>query len=148
VLLAAAAPNTGHFDWAVTGPASGSCFIRVTARNWTGATGSATNAAAFTIGNGLLSADPGGVIVFSLSAPAPDPVRAGASFRYAVPHAAHVRLSLYDVQGREVAVLANGMRESGRYTAALNATALEPGLYFLRLQSPGASLSRRLVIAR
>ena len=41
-----------------------------------------------------------------------------------------VRLSLYDVQGREVAVLANGMRESGRYTAALNATALEPGLYF------------------
>ena len=59
-----------------------------------------------------------------------------------------MRLSLYDVQGREVAVLANGMRASGRYTAALDATALEPGLYFLRLQSPGASLSRRLVIAR
>jgi hypothetical protein len=149
VLLAAAAPNTGHFDWSVTGPASGTCFVRVTARDWTGASGSGSNVSAFTIGSGLASADPGaGVTAFSLSAPAPDPVRDGASLGFAVPHAARVRLSLYDVQGREVAVLVNDVRASGRYTVAVDAGHLEPGLYFLRLRGPGANLTRRLVIAR
>jgi hypothetical protein len=148
-LLAAAAPNTGHYNWTVTGPASnGSCYLWVTARDWTGATGSDINDAGFTIGSGLLSAGPGaGVTAFALSTPAPDPIRVRGTLSYALPHATRLRLGLYDVQGRAVSVLASGTRESGRYTATLDASDLKPGIYFVRLQAPGTNLTRRLVVA-
>ena len=59
-----------------------------------------------------------------------------------------MRLTLTDVQGREVAVLADGMREAGRYTAALDASDLRAGMYFVRMQAQGVNLTRRLVVVK
>ena len=67
---------------------------------------------------------------------------------FASPTRTHVRLSLLDVQGREVAVLADGVREPGRYTAALEASDLRAGMYFVRMQAKGVNLTRRLVVIK
>jgi len=85
---------------------------------------------------------------FALSPVAPNPLRSHAALAYVVPAAARVRLSVVDVQGREVERLADGMRAPGRYTAVLDAGRLAPGLYFVRLQAAGAELSRRVVVIR
>jgi len=65
-----------------------------------------------------------------------------------VPRRAHVRLTLLDVQGRELAVLAEGERAPGRYAVSLDAAALAPGLDFVRMQAPGVDLKQRVVILR
>ena len=89
-----------------------------------------------------------GVTAFALVAPAPNPVVGRSLLTFAVPARAAVRLSLVDVQGREVAVLVNGMREPGRYTAALDAGDLRAGIYFVRMQAGRTKLTRRVVVIK
>ncbi len=66
----------------------------------------------------------------------------------AVPAAATVRVAVYDVTGREVAVVADGPLEAGRHALALDASALAPGLYVVRVQSGSEVAVRRVVVAR
>jgi parallel beta-helix repeat protein len=73
---------------------------------------------------------------FRLEPARPNPVR-GSSSGVAVPFVlsvqAYVRVVLYDVLGRDVAVLANGAYAAGRYSADLDAGAgLAPGTYLVR----------------
>jgi hypothetical protein len=147
-LLAAGAPNTGAYDWAVSAPASsGNCYLRVDARDYAGTIGSDISDAGFTIADGALAVDPAAPDdAFSLGPMSPNPVRGRSRLSYVVPRSARVRLTLLDVQGRELAVLADGGREAGRYTLSLDASALRPGLRFVRLQAPGTDLKQRVVI--
>jgi len=84
---------------------------------------------------------------FSLSPVAPNP-SAGAAvrLRWAIPREARVRVTVLDVRGREVAVLAVGVEGVGWHSAAWNAAA--SGLYFLRMQAPGKDLVQRFAIIR
>jgi len=43
-----------------------------------------------------------------------------------------VSLTVYDMLGREVVVLADGMKEAGNYTATFDASRLASGIYFTR----------------
>jgi hypothetical protein len=52
------------------------------------------------------------------------------------------------VQGRLVRTVFDGMREAGRHTAPLDASALTPGLYFARLQGPAGDLRQRIVVLK
>jgi hypothetical protein len=86
-----------------------------------------------------------------LSAPAPVPVRDGARFAFAVPVAGSVRLALYDVTGRQVAVLADGVLGAGHWVRGWDGRDVAgrrapPGVYLARLEGPGGSASRRFVL--
>ena len=89
-----------------------------------------------------------GVTAFALERLAPNPVRTTAQLSYALPQRAHVRLSVVDVQGREVAQLTNAEREAGRHVAQLDVSDLRAGLYFIRLRAAGQELRQRLVVVR
>jgi hypothetical protein len=149
-LLAAGAPNTGVYDWTVSAPASsGTCYLRVDARDYTGSIGSDLSDAGFTIGDGTLAVDPpGSGTAFSLGPMAPNPVHGRATLTYAVPKRSPMRLTLLDVQGRVVSTVFEGVCEAGRHTARLDATGLAAGLYFARLQGPGADLRQRVAIVK
>lgn len=89
---------------------------------------------------------------FELSAAWPNPTRGALRVNFAVPRAAVVRLSVVDVQGREVVALVDGPYAPGRYQVAWDGVtdrgAVRPGLYFLRLQSTGARFVQRVVVTR
>jgi photosystem II stability/assembly factor-like uncharacterized protein len=59
-----------------------------------------------------------------------------------------VRLTVYDVLGREVAVLADGAQEPGRHELAFDARNLASGIYVYRLTAGSFSASRKLTIIR
>jgi glucose/arabinose dehydrogenase len=65
--------------------------------------------------------------------------------RYALETAATVRLSVHDVSGRSVAVLADGMQAGGEYTVRWSATGLPPGVYFARLERRGDTPASRTI---
>jgi len=44
----------------------------------------------------------------------------------------YVTLRVYDMLGREVAVLAEGVKDAGYYTAAFDGSRLSSGVYFAR----------------
>lgn len=96
-----------------------------------------------------ISVTPGERVTELALAPlAPNPARGAATVSYALPRAARVRLSLLDVQGREIAVLADADRAAGKHVAQLVAGDLATGLYFVRLMSQGATLTRRVAIVK
>jgi hypothetical protein len=79
----------------------------------------------------------------------PNPARAQATIRYALPRATDVRLALYDVLGRRVQVLARGERRSGRHKMSINVSRLASGLYLYRLSTDdGVSMTRKLQVIR
>jgi hypothetical protein len=89
---------------------------------------------------------------FGLVSLAPNPSAGEMRIDFAVPRAAVVRLSVLDVMGREVAVLADGLRPPGRYQATWSgegARGLVPaGLYFVRYRTPAGSFMKRAVVTR
>jgi len=71
----------------------------------------------------------------------------GSTFiRYELPEAAHVKLSIFDAAGRQVASLVDGFEPSGAHTVAWNGSS--PGVYFLRLESPHSSLTGKTMILK
>ncbi len=92
------------------------------------------------------------IVDFALSRVTPTPTRGAARFDYALPRAGFVRIAIVDVQGREVARLAEGTQSAGRYQATWNGTSnhgpVASGMYFVRMQAGGRTLTSRIVLSR
>ncbi|WP_420455537.1 reprolysin-like metallopeptidase [Rubrivirga sp.] len=107
----------------------------------------ATDRFVLRIGSGLASAE-AGVAEVELSAVAPNPSSGGARVSFAVPEAGAVRVAVYDVRGREVAVLVDGTMAAGRHEAVLSSGSLAAGVYVVRLEAGGQVLTRQAVVVR
>jgi hypothetical protein len=59
-----------------------------------------------------------------------------------------VRLSVYDLLGREVAVILNAPRISGEYEVQFDAAQLPSGVYMYRLQAGEEAITRAMVLLR
>jgi hypothetical protein len=89
---------------------------------------------------------------FELTSIQPNPSRGSSRIHFALPREARVRLSVLDIQGREIAVLAEGTYRSGPYEATWNGRTARgdapAGLYFVRFQTPAGVQVRRLAMTR
>ncbi|MDT7858300.1 T9SS type A sorting domain-containing protein, partial [Rubrivirga sp. S365] len=85
---------------------------------------------------------------FALHAPAPNPSRGTVTVRYDLPEAASVRLAVYDLLGREVALLADGSVESGYHSAPFEAQGLPAGVYVVRIEAGSYAEVRRVTVVR
>jgi hypothetical protein len=102
---------------------------------------------------GPLSATVGRAITeFALVSVTPNPTAGLARIEFTLPREARVRLSVVDIQGREVAMLADAPYRAGRYQATWSGKTgrdgAAAGVYFVRYQVPGRSQVRRVVVAR
>ncbi len=85
----------------------------------------------------------------SLRPSLPNPATSTALLRFDLPAAATVTLSVYDLQGRIVAVPIRGEPlESGAHGRPLDVHRWASGIYFCRLDAGGRTAVRKLVIAR
>lgn len=81
-----------------------------------------------------------------LHQPYPNPAQTRVQLHYEVAGSGAVRLSVYDVLGREVAVVVNGRTDAGRHRATFDVRSLAAGVYVFRLVSGTASASSRVVV--
>jgi len=70
--------------------------------------------------------------VFALEPAYPNPFNPKATVPFALPEAARVRLEVFDLMGRRVAVLADAPFEAGRHAAVFEAGGVASGLYLVR----------------
>jgi hypothetical protein len=86
---------------------------------------------------------------FALAPAYPNPFSSRATLGVDVPEAASVRVVVYDVLGRSVAVLLDGAVEAGRHETVLDATALASGVYVVRMTTDGGFVAtQRLTVVR
>jgi hypothetical protein len=84
---------------------------------------------------------------FALSA-SPNPFNAMTRITFSLPVAGHVSLKVYDVLGRECAVLKEGLLPAGPHAQSWDATAFPSGLYFARLTSGNRTLITKLLLLK
>ena len=78
----------------------------------------------------------------------PNPFQGQTTLRYAVSEATDVRLAVYDVLGREVAVLVEGRMEAGSHAATFDARGLAAGVYVYRLTAGAEVQTGRITLTR
>lgn len=80
----------------------------------------------------------------------PNPFGSGTVIRFGLPTAGHVELGIYDVQGRTVKHLVAHTLQAGVHSIQWDGRSddgsrVRPGVYYYRLQTPGARFEKRLV---
>jgi Beta-propeller repeat/Secretion system C-terminal sorting domain len=80
----------------------------------------------------------------------PNPFTRASRIRFTIPgtNREHVRLAVYDVSGREVALLVNEALSPGTHERELNGSTLAAGVYWSRLEAGGLSEIRKLIHVR
>ena len=101
-------------------------------------------------------------LTFALEQNYPNPFNPETRIRYQIPEVSgqmsvvvgqttnksDVRLSVFDLLGREVAVLVREEKSPGTYTATWNAAAMPSGVYFYRLAAGDFTETRKMVLAK
>lgn len=85
---------------------------------------------------------------FTLEQNYPNPFNPSTSVSYTLAATGAVSLKVYDMLGREVATLADGMQEAGAYTVPFNADRLSSGVYLYRLDAGGTALTRKMLLMK
>lgn len=78
----------------------------------------------------------------------PNPFNGQTVIRYSVPHDGMARVSVLDLLGREVAVLADEQHTAGTHEARFSADGHASGIYFCRLMAGGTQVSTRMLLIR
>lgn len=97
------------------------------------------------LGRGVLGAPAAARPAAGFVALAPNPTRGPARIAFSLSGESAVDLRVFDVAGREVAVLAQGRLPGGTHERVWNGAGLRPGLYFARLESGGIPTTRPIV---
>jgi hypothetical protein len=70
------------------------------------------------------------------------------TLRYALPEAATVRLVVYDLLGREVARLVEGVQQAEHHAVAFDGAGLASGVYLYRLEAGTFVQTRRMTLVK
>jgi chitodextrinase len=89
-----------------------------------------------------------GALEFKLYGNYPNPFNPTTSISFQIPSAELVKLKIYDMVGREVAVLVNENMEPGVYNVVFNAASLSSGSYFYRLEAGSNVEIKRMMLIK
>jgi endonuclease I len=92
--------------------------------------------------------EPVSAAVLGIRGVEPNPFEGTAKIRYSVPTAGRIRVSVYDVRGRQVVSLVDAVRPVGEYECELDGGRLAGGMYFCRLEAAGRTDMKKLVLLR
>ncbi|MBI3509165.1 MAG: PQQ-dependent sugar dehydrogenase [Bacteroidetes bacterium] len=87
---------------------------------------------------------------FTMQQSNPNPFSVSTTLTYSMKQEALVRIALYDVYGKEVAVLVDGQQTEGSHTYDINAATLNlaPGMYFCYMESNTYAQSLKLTVVK
>jgi len=86
--------------------------------------------------------------VYSLGQNYPNPFNPLTTISFGLPEAAHVRIAVYDLLGRQVALLVNGYREAGMHEVSFDAADLSSGLYVYRIEAGDFTAVKKMILMK
>lgn len=75
----------------------------------------------------------------------PNPFRSMVSINFTLEQPGHVQLSIFDLLGREIAILADGPRNFGDHSVLFDGSGIAPGVYFVVIEADGNPMKHTLI---
>jgi hypothetical protein len=85
---------------------------------------------------------------FSLEQNFPNPFNPSTEIGYQLNTTAEVQLIVYNLIGKEIAILVNQVQRAGHHTVTFNANNLASGMYYAKLQADGKSQIRKMMLTK
>ncbi len=136
-----------------TGEDSIAVDLRVASKDSNGFTVDQVVSPAFAVGNWdtvATGVSPGGELPdqFALDQNFPNPYNPTTTIKYHVPAFGRVLLKVYDLLGREVAILVNEKKAPGSHELKFDASGLASGVYFYRLTAGNFVQTRKMIVVK
>ena len=78
----------------------------------------------------------------------PNPFNPATTIKYDIAKATNVRISIYDVLGREVLILVNEFKKAGYYEVKLDGSSLSTGVYFYKIEAGTYVDTKKMVLVK
>lgn len=85
---------------------------------------------------------------YKLGSNYPNPFNPTTKIDYSLPVQGLVNIKIFDILGREVATLVNEVKQAGSYTAEFNASNLNSGIYFYKIESGDFTETKRMLLIK
>ncbi|MCL5021590.1 MAG: endo-1,4-beta-xylanase, partial [Bacteroidetes bacterium] len=85
---------------------------------------------------------------YSLGQNYPNPFNPTTMIHFALPSSGHVTLRVYDILGRIVETLVDGVENAGEHSVSFNGAGLASGVYFYRLQAGDRFLQKKMMLIK
>ena len=99
-------------------------------------------------GTGVVGVVEGAATTLALRPPVPNPAHEKTSLGFDLPRATDLSLEVFDVRGRRVADLVEGIQAAGRHAVTWSTRGRSAGVYFVRMRADGRTFNRRMIVAR
>ncbi len=78
----------------------------------------------------------------------PNPFNPRTTITFSLAEESNVRLDVFDVTGKRVATLVDGVRSAGRHAIGMDASSLASGVYFYRLNAGGVVQQKKMILLK
>jgi hypothetical protein len=78
----------------------------------------------------------------------PNPFNPNTVIRFSLPYTTHAKLTIYDITGRQVKVLANEVFNAGDHCVTFDGSTLSSGVYFIQLEARQHMQTGKLVLLK
>jgi len=86
---------------------------------------------------------------YSLSQNFPNPFNPSTTIRYSIPKNIYATIKVFDVLGKQVALLEDGFKTAGSYSVTYDASHLASGMYFYSLTTAdGFSITKKMILVK
>jgi len=87
-------------------------------------------------------------VSYSLLPNYPNPFNASTSIKYDLPKSCDISIEIYDILGRKIEILNQGIQRAGRHSVSWNAGGLSSGMYFYRIQAGEYTETRKMLLLK
>ena len=78
----------------------------------------------------------------------PNPFNPTANISYNIPETTQLKISLFDVLGRELEVIHEGIEKKGKYKIIFDGNSYSSGIYYVRMLSNNYSIIKKIVLQK
>lgn len=78
----------------------------------------------------------------------PNPFNPTTNIQFSVSSREYVQLKVYDILGKEIAILVNEEKPAGKYEVNFNASSLASGVYIYKIQAGGFVSSKKMILLK